>query len=401
MIIYYNNNALEEKLSRELDDFLLELQQESDASLTFEDILLPDDEALEVEAEKSIPCTKHAVNEFNAFFDAYARRLSESKSVHQAEQIEASVTTIENYPIEKVDFISDKVDKCFKLNQPSVTAVIDWLALEFRVNRSAFVFKHPDKPFQDIRKLMKDHAIDPNLYVVNSRTDRSMFTIHLHDIARVDQLHRVVELLQAHYGASPHEMRITTLELSLDFWNIRTKGMLLALSKSVRALESVQDEDFRVYLSPTRYSTMPKDPLKAMSYISQGYTIGIGHMRDDVYIRAYYKQTDRNAELPKHKRRLRIEVNLKGKTLEAMGNHTGNLKALIQQGFKYLSFTRLNAGVTDKEQARYVDQVELFGRSTSVISRSRNRRNLPDYIKPNRELNDAIRKSVYNLSRYF
>lgn len=394
MIFYFNNNSLEEKLDRELETLLIELDRTEVSGIKFEDILIDDDQ------QSRVPDSQNS--DFNSCFDAYVRRLSESKSVHQAKEIEARLTTIESYPLAKIKLKSKEVASYFKFKAPSVTAVIDWLALEFRVNASAFVFKHPDKPFQDIRKLMRDHAVDPNMYVLHSKSDRSKFTIHLHDIARVEQLDRVIELLRINYGASPHEMRITTLELSLDFWHVKTKAMLLALAKSLRAVASVEDKDFRVYLNANHFAVMPKDPRKAISYIDQGYTIGIGHMRnDDVYIRAYYKRTDRNADLPEHERRLRIEVNLTGKTLEAMGNHTGNLKALIEQGFKYLNFTRLNNDVTDKEQARYADQVELFGRRSSMISRSRNRRPLCNFIRTNRELNDVVRKSVYNLSRYF
>lgn len=394
MILYYGNTSLEDKLNSELEALLIELNDTDVSGITFENMLLDHDQQSLV--------LKPQNNDFNSCFDAYVRRLSESKSVQQAKEIEARLTTIESYPLAKIKVKSKKVASYFKFKAPSVTAVIDWLALEFRVNASAFVFKHPDKPFQDIRKLMKDHAVDPNMYVLHSKSDRSKFTIHLHDIARVEQLDRVIELLRVHYGASPHEMRITTLELSLDFWHVKTKAMLLALAKSVRAVASVEDKDFRVYLDTNHFAVMPKDPCKAMSYIDQGYTIGIGHMRnDDVYIRAYYKRTDRNADLPEHERRLRIEVNLTGKILEVMGNHTDNLKALIEQGFKHLTFTRLNTDVANKDQVRYTDQVELFGRSTSVISRSRNRRPLCNFIRTNRGLNDVVRKSVYNLSRYF
>lgn len=401
-IFYYDNTSQEDRINRQLAEILASLDLRDEPTVTFEDILLPDEDVTLSVPIDTNEGRAYLPKEFDAFFDDYGKRLLESKSVHQAKEIEARITTIESYPFAKIKLKSKEVTSYFEFKPPSVTAVIDWLALEFRVNTSVFAFKHPDKPFQDIRKLMKDHVVDPNIYVLHSKEDRNKFTIHLHDVARVEQLDKVIELLRIHYGASPHEMRITTLELSLDFWNVKTKAMLLALAKSVRLVASVEDKDFRVYLDSNHFAVMPKDPRKAMSYIGQGYTIGIGHMQnDDVYIRAYYKQTDRNVDLPEHDRRLRIEVNLKGKTLEAMGNHTGNLKALIEQGFKYLTFTRLNTDVTDKEQTYYADQVELFGRSTSVISRSRNRRPLRNFIRTNRELNDVVRKSVYNLSRYF
>lgn len=139
MIFYFNNNSLEEKLDRELEAMLIELDRTEVSGITFEDILLDDDQ------QSLVPAPKNS--DFNSCFDAYVRRLSESKSVHQAREIEARLTTIESYPLAKIKLKSKVVASYFKFKAPTVTAVIDWLALEFRVNTSAFVFKHPDKPF--------------------------------------------------------------------------------------------------------------------------------------------------------------------------------------------------------------------------------------------------------------
>lgn len=385
-----------------VEEFLKE--REPQQAIKFEDILLED--------EPNNTVTTHtSFQDISNLLDRYVARPAIVNAVREAEKIEAKATNIDNF-IEhgKLAFKNPELNKYFTIKQPKITAVIDWLALEFSVNRSEFTFSHPDKPFQDIRKLMKDHGIDPNIYVVQSPKDASKFTVHLHDIVTGNQLQKVADLLHTEYGANPNDMWITTLELSLDFWHRSSRPLLLALSKSVRTNESVIDQDFRVYKTEKLpngnkkklYGVMPKDPRKALRYINKGYTIGIGHRsNDDVYIRLYFKMTDRDNDLPLNQHRMRIEVNLKGQTLADMGNGVDNLRTLITEGFKYLNFTRLDDKATAEEKDRYSNKVELFGRETTIISKSRNKRKLPEFIKSHRELNDVTRKAIYNLSRHF
>src|SRR5690606_27192195 len=101
MILYYGNTTLEDKLNSELEALLIELNDTDVSGITFEDMLLDDDQQSLVLNPQN--------NDFNSCFDAYVRRLSESKSVHQAKEIEARLTTIESYPLAKIKLKSKEV----------------------------------------------------------------------------------------------------------------------------------------------------------------------------------------------------------------------------------------------------------------------------------------------------
>lgn len=332
------------------------------------------------------------------FWDEYSSRPSIQQGLREAEKIEAKCTYIECFPL-KCEFSNAELNKYFTIRKPRVTACIDWLKLEFTVNPT-YKFGHPTKPFQDIRKFLKDHGINDNAYVEQSQVNPLMFTFDIHDIASSEQMDTILGLLRKEYGAT--DMKIVMLELSFDFWNMKAKPLLLALAKSVRVGSSITDKDFRVYLGAKQFRVMPNNPRKAMKYINRGYTIGIGHRdNDDVYIRLYFKTTDQNKNLPTKRHRTRVEVNVSGQTLANFGNCTDNLKELIHSGFKFLQFTKLNDGVTAAEARHYRERIELFGQKKQIISKSRNKRDSPDLIRTHAELNRMVSKAVYNLSRNF
>lgn len=332
------------------------------------------------------------------FWDEYSSRPSIQQGLREAEKIEAKCTHIECFPL-KCEFSNAELNKYFTIRKPKVTACIDWLKLEFTVD-SMYKFGHPTKPFQDIRKFLKDHGINDNAYVEQSQVNPRTFTFDIHDIASLKQIDAILGLLREEYDAT--DMKIVTLELSLDFWNMKAKPLLLALAKSVRVGSSITDKDFRVYLGKKQFRVMPNNPRKAMKYINQGYTIGIGHRdNDDVYIRLYFKTKDQNKNLPTERHRARVEVNLSGQVLADLGNDADNLKHLINEGFGHLRFTKLNDGVTAVEARHYRERIELFGQEKQIISKSRNKRDLPDLIRTHAELNKTASKAVSNLSRNF
>jgi len=332
------------------------------------------------------------------FWDEYSSRPSIQQGLREAEKIEAKCTYIECFPL-KCEFSNAELNKYFTIRQPRVTACIDWLKLEFTANPT-YKFGHPTKPFQDIRKFLKDHGINDNAYVEQSKVNPQTFTFNIHDIASFKQMDAILRLLREEYDAT--DMKIVMLELSLDFWNMKAKPLLLALAKSVRVGSSITDKDFRVYLGAKQFRVMPNNPRKAMKYINRGYIIGIGHRdNDDAYIRLYSKTRDQNQDLPQDKHRTRVEVNLSGQVLVDLGNDVDNLKHLINEGFGHLRFTKLNDGVTAVEARHYRERIELFGQEKQITSKSRNKRDLPDYIRSHAELNRAASKAVYNFSRNF
>lgn len=337
--------------------------------------------------------------EVHASLDALQKSATIQTSLREAEKIEAKATSIDCYSFKKLEFNNPKLNGFFTIRKPKVIAVIDWLKLQMTVS-PAYAFSHPSKKFQDIRKFLKLHGINNNARVDQSLADERIFTFDIHDVASGEQFKRVIALLESEYGAT--DMKIVMLELSLDFWHVGAEPLLLALAKSVRADTRVSSRDFRLYRGKGQFRVIPKSPYTAMRYINEGYTLGIGHRdKSKAYKRAYLKTRDQNQDLPQDQHRPRIEVNLSGQVLVGLGNDTVNLKHLISEGFKYLQFTQLNDNATAEEVKRYRKSIELFGRETSTISKSRHKRQLPDFIKSHADLNRAISKAVYNLTRKF
>lgn len=339
------------------------------------------------------------VAEVNASLEALQKSVTIQASLREAEKIEAKATSIDSYSFKKLEFNNSKLNEFFTIRKPKVTAVIDWLKLQMTVSPT-YSFSHPSKKFQDVRKFLKLHGINNNARVDQSLTDERIFTFDMHDVASGEHFKRVIALLESEYGAT--NMKIVVLELSLDFWHVGAGPLLLALAKSVRADTTVSSKDFRIYRGKGQFRVMPKSPHTAMRYINEGYTIGVGHRdNDDVYIRLYFKTKDQNKNLPTEQHCMRVEVNLSGQLLADLGNDADNLKHLVNGGFGYLRFTKLNDGVTAAEARHYRERIELFGQEKQIISRSRNKRDLPDFIRTHAELNKTASKAVCNFSRNF
>lgn len=339
------------------------------------------------------------IAEVYASLDALQKSPTIQASIREADKIEAKVTSIECYAFKKIEFNNSALNEFFTIRKPKVTAVIDWFKLQMTVS-PAYAFSHPSKKFQDIRKFLKVHGINHNARIDQSLENERVFTFDLHDVASGEQFKRVIALLKLEYDAT--NMKIVMLELSLDFWHVGAGPLLLALAKSVRADATVRSKDFRLYRGKGLFRAMPKSSHVAMRYINEGYTIGIGHRdNDDVYIRLYFKTKDQNKKLPTKQHRMRVEVNLSGQTLANFGNRTDNLKELIHEGFTFLRFTKLNDGLTAAEARYYRERIELFGQEKHIISKSRNKRDLPDLIRTHAELNKIVNKAVCNFSRNF
>lgn len=332
--------------------------------------------------------------------DAYSKSPNIQKGVLEAQKIEAKATSIDCFTL-KPEFNNPKLNEYFKINQPSIKAVIDWLEIEMVVNQF-YNFKHPNQAFSDIRKFLKDNGINENAYVVQSKQNIYQFSFTIHDVESGKSFDNVLHLLRCEY--SPISLKITRIELALDFWNMKSDPFLLALSKSLRVNQSVSDDAFRAYRSNQKngFMKMPSSPLIAIKHINNRYTIGIGHRSEgDFYVRLYLKRRDQKKVLPSDQHRIRIEVNLRGDKLTSLNNDVSNLRHLITNGFKSLQFTKLSDKATEAEVKTYHSKIRLFGRETLIISKSRNKRDLPEFIKSHAELNRAVGKAVANLTRKF
>lgn len=415
---YYLSPRMQEELDKataDLDAFIADFFKEDEppedsGSVSWDDIELGCDEddsrPIKFRKTEKPKLTKPKVitletptAEVHASLDALQKSATIQASLREAEKIEAKATNIDCYSFKKLEFKNPALKKFFTIRKPKVTAVIDWLKLKMTVSPT-YAFSHPSKKFQDIRKFLKLHGINNNARVDQSLADERIFTFDIHDVASGEQFKRVIALLESEYGAT--DMKIVMLELSLDFWHVGAGPLLLALAKSVRADTTVSSKDFRLYRGKGQFRVMPKSPHTAMRYINEGYTIGVGHRdKSKVYKRAYLKTRDQNQDLPQDQHRPRIETNLRGQVLADLGNDADNLKHLVNEGFRHLRFTKLNDNATAKEVADYHNSAELFGRESCVISKSRHKRKLHNFIKPHSDLNRVIDKAVWNFSRNF
>lgn len=394
MTQYYVNKIKQ----KEIEDATAEL----DAFMT-EFMLIDDDFPLSTQAE-ALPklITLDTPNEIlEEVLKAHENKPGVKDAVIEAEKIEAKVSSIHLYDVlgKEYKLVKYKLPYFFNLTKPRIKAVVDWLKLEFSVDEN-YSFAHPTKPFQDIRKFLKTNEINKNAYVEQLGLYQNTFRVNLYDINSSKKLHKITKLLEKEYGAK--NFKIVTLELSIDFWNLKSIPFLLALAKSIRVSEGVKDTALRVYRDKFLRAVMPTSPLKAIRYVNKGCTIGIGHREEgDLYIRTYLKVTDQNEYLPSSQHRIRIEVNIKESMLEREDNQISNLKKLINNGFKHLQFTRLDDSASKYDKATYTDMIKLFGRETKIVSKTRNKRNLLEFVKPHRDLNDGVKKAVTNLIRNF
>src|SRR5699024_2291939 len=129
-----------------------------------------------------------------------------------------------------------------------IKAVIDWVDLTFEVNPSTCKFA--DKP--NARSYIKSFLTSKTgtkHYIKHDESDIDQqglaFTIRLHDIRNNEDLLKITHLLATQYGADYLQMKISSIELSLDFYNVPSRAFLSALHKSLKYSKTA--ENFRIY----------------------------------------------------------------------------------------------------------------------------------------------------------
>ncbi|RZG77455.1 hypothetical protein [Acinetobacter sp. WCHAc060025] len=382
-----------EKATTELDEFVAnflasETEPKPERVIAWADIEIEDDLPTAVKFDTSFQTACDVLDE-------YANRKSVKESLAEARKVEAKATDINCFDL-KPEFNNPALNQHFKIEKPTITAVIDWLRLEIIVSK-AYKFKRPTQPYNDIKDFLKAEGINENPYVKQASSCK--FEIDFHDVKNGKEYAETLKKLRDEY--EPISLKVATLEVSIDFWNLSTGAFLLALQKSVKITELFENTDLRIY-NDDGGKVMPRTATNAMKHVHDGKTIGIGHKnKGSVYIRIYFKTMDKGLDLPKDQHRTRIEINVRDETLASMGNDADNLKHLVNESFKLLKFTRLADTATVKQTAEYRSNVELFGKEISVISKSRNRRKHPDHIETHTEFNKLVSKAVSNFLRGF
>lgn len=174
---------------------------------------------------------KTRTQDMNTLLDAYQKRIQFNADA--AAQVEAELmSNISSYCFEKNMVLKndDLQQKGFSIlfTPIKIKAVIDWLDLTFEVDPKVCCFV--DKP--NARSFIKSFLTaktGKKHYVKHDESDINQsglaFTIRLHDIRNKGDLLQITQLLSNQYGADTLKMRISSIELSLDFYNAPNRAL--------------------------------------------------------------------------------------------------------------------------------------------------------------------------------
>ncbi|MFV5514771.1 hypothetical protein [Acinetobacter gerneri] len=354
---------------------------------------------------------KTLTKDMNVLLDAYQKRVQVNADAWA--HIEAELfSNISSYCFDKhMRFKNADLEKLgfsIKFTPIKIKAVIDWLDLTFEINPSICKFAYKSNARSFIKSFLTAKT-GTRHYVKHDESDIDQhglsFTIRLHDIRNKDDLMKITHLLATQYGADYLHMKISSIELSLDFYHVPNRAFLNALYKSIKYSKSAHN--FRIYKYMkddvrNKFTPIPKSPFILFSRFNNDWCLGVNPKGSPLCYRLYPKTTDSNKQmLPVNEHRLRVEVTLNRDLLKNVDCHLSNLPSIIKLGFKHLTFTKLDQKASKEMKAHYNQNIDHFGMEQELISISRNKRSLLDGIKTHSELNTLTSKAVFNLSRLF
>lgn len=277
----------------------------------------------------------------------------------------------------------------FKTMNIMVKTQVDFLDLYFEIRRSGT--RH------DIKKYLTEKTRVTH-YISEYKNG---FIIRLHDMNSLNELRHRIQHLH-HFDCNKDSFRIMEVELAIDFYHFKHRALVTALLKSIRLPHTV--DNFRVYKNQLGvFNPIPVAPLTLMKKLESGYNIGINHKNADEYWHLYVKTTDQNKQpLPESKWRIRAEKNIKHNVLNKMDNRLINLKRVLLDGFKGLSFTQLKNDAPQTLKDSYKEKVKPFGLEQEIYyDKCRHKRALSKHIGKNTALNQLVSNAVHNLLRNF
>ncbi|HGH3612374.1 TPA: hypothetical protein ACJK7E_001390 [Acinetobacter baumannii] len=277
----------------------------------------------------------------------------------------------------------------FKAMKIKVKAQVDFLDLYFEIGKAST--RH------DIKKYLTEKTGITH-YISEHKNG---FIIRLHDMNSLFQLQRRIQYLR-HFDCNANSFQVMEMELAIDFYHFKHRALATALFKSIRLPSSANN--FRVFKRKLgEFTAIPDNPLAMISKLNQDYNIGMNHKNADEYWHLYVKTTDHNKQsLPQVDWRIRAEKNIKFNVLTQMDNRLLNVRQVLNEGFKGLSFTQLKETASLDLKGEYKNSVKAFGQEQEIYyGKSRHKRTLPEHIEKNTALNQLISNAVQNLLRNF
>lgn len=277
----------------------------------------------------------------------------------------------------------------FKAMNIQIKAQVDFIDLYFEIGKTST--RH------DIKKFLTEKTGITH-YISEYETG---FIIRLHDMNSLSALRRRISYLR-HFECKIDSFKIMQIELAIDFYNFKHRALTTALFKSIRLPSTV--ENLRVYKSQLGvFTPIPSTPHSMFRKLENCYNIAINHRDADEYWHLYVKTTDCNKQpLPENAWRIRAEKNIKSNVLNQMDNRLTNIKRVLLNGFKGLSFTQLKANSSKQLIEEYKNTVRAFGTETpTYYDKNRHKNNLPESMRKHGELNQLVSSAVHNLVRNF
>lgn len=277
----------------------------------------------------------------------------------------------------------------FKAMNIQIKAQVDFIDLYFEIGKTST--RH------DIKKFLTEKTGITH-YISEYETG---FIIRLHDMNSLSVLRHRISYLR-HFECKIDSFKIMQIELAIDFYNFKHRALTTALFKSIRLPNTV--ENLRVYKSQLGvFTPIPSTPHSMFRKLQNGYNIGINHRDADEYWHLYIKTTDCNKQpLPENVWRIRAEKNIKSNVLNQMDNRLTNIKRVLLDGFKGLSFTQLKANSSKQLIGEYKNTIRAFGTEIpTYYDKSRHKKNLPESMKTHGQLNQLVSSAVHNLVRNF
>lgn len=328
---------------------------------------------LDLEIEEFSEDTEKKSPYEQSYVDLYSRY---ADNANQADQL-------------KTVIFSDIHSYDFKAMNIQIKAQVDFIDLYFEIGKTST--RH------DIKKFLTEKTGITH-YISEYETG---FIIRLHDMNSLSALRRRISYLR-HFECKIDSFKIMQIELAIDFYNFKHRALTTALFKSIRLPSTV--ENLRVYKSQLGvFTPIPSTPHSMFRKLENCYNIGINHRDADEYWHLYVKTTDCNKQpLPENAWRIRAEKNIKSNVLNQMDNRLTNIKRVLLNGFKGLSFTQLKANSSKQLIEEYKNTVRAFGTETpTYYDKNRHKNNLPESMRKHGELNQLVSSAVHNLVRNF
>ncbi|WHP05428.1 hypothetical protein QLH32_15655 [Acinetobacter corruptisaponis] len=390
---YGNDNALEDQLTKELDDLLLSCEKET--AFTTITTTSTNEEIRAVNADLQ----RRHKNNVKQLETAERNKICNIKYYNRLSMKNAGIT---------IKACIDFIDVKFETAKPFNRSVIK----KYLTEKTGI--RHFIKTVGESDDVLRDEES-------NNLNDNigTAFVIRLHDVKNLKALTERLSILK-YYNLSLNvaDLEIVRIERAIDFSNA-PHFMRIALLKAVQLSKA---ENCRFYNKSAFFPKKEKTGgifsiFNNFNDVRDGNTIYINNKDDDHYYRIYFKTTDFNKRpLKVEDHRVRFEENYSGSALLQLNDGRTvtirDIETVIKAMSKALIFTRLRDDALPYFKSAYRDIAKPYGLERESVSvdkyRVKKRRDkygnetrLLKYLETHIEFNQVIAKVQHKLAEKF